>query len=247
LVAISEEIKMNQFLEDKNNRGAVYMGVSLAAISVSAMIAKMVYSGISIDTIFDAIIGISTLLVSALVMFLAIRSIIKNTPQNIKQELESAFKNWEADTRPLIFKVSDFEEKEKYKICYAILSNPNDFLDLPQNLSIEWEAKLMTKNSKQSGKFLSLPSFDEMIEDDFNMEFHFIDSSYIEEKSEMKNLVSKTIKCISGRFLSIRATPKGSNDFSIDYNKILSKSDVGELIVFINFVIILFLIQSQQE
>lgn len=237
---------MNQFLEDKNNRGAVYMGVSLAAISVSAMIAKMVYSGISVHTIFDAIIGISTLLVSALVMFLAIRSIIKNTPQNIRQELESAFKNWEADTRPLIFKVSDFEEKEKYKICYAILANPNDFLDLPQNLSIEWEAKLMTKNSKQSGKFLSLPSFEEMIENDFNMEFHFIDSSYIEEKSEMKNLVNKTVKCISGRFSSIRATPKGSNDFSIDYNKILSKTDVCELIVFINFVIILFLIQSQR-
>lgn len=237
---------MNQFLEDKNNRGAVYIGGSLATISVSAMIARMIYSGISADTIFDAVIGISELSVSALVMFLAIRSIIKNTPKNIKQELESAFESWEADTRPLIFKVSDFEEKEKYKICYAILANQSNFLDLPQNLSFEQEAKLMTKNSKQSGKFLSLPSLDKMIEDDFNMEFHFVDSSYIEEKSEMKNLVSKTIICISGRFSNIRTTPKGSNDFTIDFKKISSKSDVCELIAFINFVIMLFLIQSQR-
>jgi len=95
---------MNQFLEDKNNRGAVYIGGSLAVISVSAMIAKMIYSGISVDTIFDAVIGISALSVSALVMFLVIQSIIKNTPKNIKQELESAFENWEADTRPLMIK-----------------------------------------------------------------------------------------------------------------------------------------------
>ena len=237
---------MNQFLEDKNNRGAVYIGGSLAVISVSAMIAKMIYSGISVDTIFDAVIGISTLSVSALVMFLAIQSIIKNTPKNIKQELESAFENWETDTRPLIFKVTDFEEKEKYKLCYAILTNQSDFLDLPQNLSFEREAKLMTKNSKQSGKFLSLPTLDEMIADDFNMEFHFIDSSYIEEKSEMKYLVSKTIRCISGRFSNIRTTPKGSNDFTIEYKKISTKSDVLELIAFINFVIMLFLIQSQR-
>ena len=237
---------MNQFLEDKNNRGAVYIGVLLAVISVSAMIARMIYSGISSATIFDAVIGISGLSVTALVMFLAIRSIIKNTPKNIKQELESAFDNWEIDTRPLIFKVSDFDEKEKYKICYAILANQSDFLDLPQNLSSEREARLMTKNSKQSGKFLSLPSFGEMTADDFNMEFHFIDSSYIEEKSEMKNLVSKTIKCISRRFPQIRTTPQGSNDFTIDYKKIFSKSDVRELIAFINFVIMLFLIQSQR-
>jgi len=237
---------MDRFLEDKNNRGAVYFGVSLSVISVSAMIARMIYSGISADTILEAVIGISGLSVSALVMFLAIRSIIKNTPKNIKQELESAFDNWEADTRPLIFKVSDFEEKEEYKICYAILANQSDFLDLPQNLSFKLESRLMTKNSKQSGKFLSLPSIDEMIADDFNMEFHFVDSSYIEEKSEMKNLVSKTIKCISGRFSRIRTTPKGSNDFTVEYKKISSKSDVCELIAFINFVIMLLLIQSQR-
>lgn len=237
---------MNRFLKDKKNKLEIYIGGALAIISISAMIARMFIHGITIYTVIDMIISISALSVSALVMFVALRSLISNTPKNLNQELKIAFDNWETDNRPLLFKVSDYEEKENYKISYAILINHTAFLDLPQNLSSEMEAKLKTKNSKQSGKFLSLPSIDRMTEEDFTMEFHFVASSYIEQKSEMKELVSKTVKSISMRFSDIRTTPKAGTGFTVEYKKITTKQEVRDLIAFANYVLTLFLIQSQR-
>ena len=237
---------MNHFPNGKKNKLEIYIGGTLAVISITAMISKMIIQGISVSTVLDMIISVTALSVSALVMFVAIRSIIANAPKNINQELKNAFDSWETDNRPLLFRVSDYEENESYKICYAILTNHTIFLDLPQNLSSEMEAKLKTKNSKQSGKFLSIPSFDEMTKDDFTMDFHFVASSYIEEKAGMKDLVSKTVKSISMRYSDIRTTPKGSTDFTAEYKKIETKQEARNLISFVNFVLTLLLIQSQR-
>lgn len=237
---------MNRFLKSKKNKLEIYIGGALAILSISAMVARMLIHGITIYTVIDMIISISALSVSALVMFVALRSLISNTPKNLNQELKIAFDNWETDNRPLLFKVSDYEEKENYKTCYAILINHTAFLDLPQNLSSEMEAKLKTKHSKQSGKFLSLPSIDRMTEEDFTMEFHFVASSYIEQKAEMKELVSKTVKSISMRFSDIRTTPKAGTGFTVEYKKITTKQEVRDLIAFANYVLTLFLIQSQR-
>lgn len=240
------ENSMNHFLHVKKNKVEIYIGAALAVTAITAMILRMIVLGITIYTVLDMIISVTALSVSALVMFVAIRSIIMNAPKNIHQELESAFDSWETDNRPLLFKVSDFEEKEKYKICYAILTDHTVFLDLPQNLSSEMEAKLNTKNSKQSGKFLTIPSFVEMTQEDFTMEFHFVASSYIEVKSQMKDLVGKTVKSISMRFPNIRTTPKGTTSFTAEYSKITTKQEVRDLTSFVNYVLTLLLIQSQR-
>jgi len=179
-------------------------------------------------------------------MFVAIRSIITNSPKNLKQELEVAFKNWEDDNRPLVFKVLDYikPEKEKYITCYSILAKHTDFLLLRKDLATAEEAKYMTRNSKSSGKFVSLPSIDEMISSEFFiMEFHFIDSTY---SDDIKELLSKTMSCISSRYdvKHVRLSAKGSNDFLVEYKKITTKEEARELIAFINFVLTLLLIQS---
>lgn len=232
---------MNNYLENSRNKIEIYIGGALAIIAIVAIIVKTFVTGISFDTVLDMIINIAGLAVSALVMFVAIRSIITNSPKNLKQELESAFNNWEADNRPLVFKVSDFEATEKYQIRYAILAEHTKFLELPKNLPPEMEVKYMTKNSKSSGKFVSLPAIDEMIRDKFIMEFHLINSTY---KDDIKVLIGRTCSCISARFPDVTVTPKGSNDFIVEYKKISSKEDARELIAFINFILTLLLIQS---
>ena len=230
---------MNNYLENSKNKIEIYIGGALAIIAIVAIIAKTLVVGISVDTVLDMVINIAGLAVSALVMFVAIRSIITNSPKNLKQELEFAFQNWESDNRPLVFKVSDFKETE-YKTCYSILAKHTDFLVFPKNLSTEMEAKLMTRNSKLSGKFVSLPLVDEMIKNDFTMEFHFIDSTY---SADIKELLNKTMSCISMRF-EVKLTAKGSSDFKVEYKKISTKEEARELIAFINFVLTLLLIQS---
>lgn len=231
---------MNNYLENGKNKIEIYIGGALAIIAIVAIIAKTLVVGISVDTVLDMIINIAGLAVSALVMFVAIRSIITNSPKNLKQELEFAFNNWETDHRPLVFKVLDFEATDKYKIRYAILARHTDFLELKKDLTAADEAKYMTKNSKLSGKFVSLPSIDEMIQREFIMEFHFINSTY---SADIKELISKTMSCISSRS-DVKLSAKGSNDFEVEYKKISTKEDARELIAFINFVLTLLLIQS---
>ena len=234
---------MNNYLENSKNKIEIYIGGALAIIAIVAIIAKTLLLGISVDTMLDMVINIAGLAVSALVMFVAIRSIITNSPKNLKQELEFAFQNWEADNRPLVFKVSDFEATEKYRIRYAILAKHTDFLGLNKDLTAADEAKYMTKNSKSSGKFVSLPSIDEMIQNDFIMEFHLINSTY---SDDIKELISKTMSCLKSRFsrYDVKLSAKGSNDFEVEYKKISTKEEARELIAFINFVLTLLLIQS---
>ena len=233
---------MNNYLENDKNKIEIYIGGALAIIAIVAIIAKTLVVGISVDTVLDMIINIAGLAVSALVMFVAIRSIITNSPKNLKQELEFAFQNWESDNRPLVFKVSDFKETPDYKIGYSILARPTKFLEMSKNMTQEEEAKFITRTSKSSGKFVSLPSMDEMIRNDFKMEFHFIDSTY--SPADIKELVKETLNCIRARFPDFIISQQGTNDLVVQYTKISTKGHVRELIAFENFILTLLLIQS---
>ena len=120
-----------------------------------------------------------------------------NFTQKTKQELEFAFNNWEADNWPLITRVTDFDAKDKLKNHYSVLVKHLDFLGLPKNLSSEIEVMLITNNSKlRSSKFVLLPSYDEMINNDFIMEFHLMDTKYYEYYEEIKGLSNSTVKSI---------------------------------------------------
>ena len=232
---------MNGYLEDRKNKIEIYVGGALAVIAIVAAISRAIVAGVSIETFLDMVINVAGLGVSALVMFVAIRSIVTNSPKNLKQELESALGHWEDGNRPLVFKVSDFDATGKYQLRYAILARQTDFLELPKTLSSEMEARLTSKNSKASGKFVSLPSIDQMVKNGFVMEFHLIDSSY---SGDMKELVGRTVKCILLRFPGVKITQKGSNDFDVEHEVIATRDDVRALVAFINFVLTLLLIQA---
>lgn len=236
---------MNNYLESSKNKIEIYIGGALAIIAIVAILVKTLLLGISVDTMLDMVINIAGLAVSALVMFVAIRSIITNSPKNLKQELELAFQNWESDNRPLLFKVSDFKLTDDYKIGYSILAKPTKFLELSKNMTQEESDKFTTRTSKSSGKFVSLPTIDEMIQNDFKMEFHFIDSTY--SPADIKELVKETLNCIRARFPSFSISQQGANDFVVKYTKVSTKEHVRELIAFENFILTLLLIQSNPQ
>ena len=60
---------MNHFPNGKKNKLEIYIGGTLAVISITAMISKMIILGISVNTVLDMIISVTALSVSALVMF----------------------------------------------------------------------------------------------------------------------------------------------------------------------------------
>ena len=163
----------------------------------------------------------------------------------IKQELELAFNNWEGDNWPLIFRVSDFDNKEKSENKYSVLVKHLDFLGLPKNLSPKKEANLIINNMNlKSSKFVFLPSYDDMISYDFIMGFHLLDTTYYEYYEEVKGIANSTFKSISIRFPEVKLIIEGKDDFNVEYRKISTKEDVRWLIAFINYVLILYLIQS---
>ncbi len=234
---------MDDHLDKKRNAIEIYIGGAIALVAIIVIITKFFIDGATFSAGLDMIIEIAGLLVSALVMLVAIKSIAVNSPKNLKEQLIREFDRWEDGNRPLVFRVTDYQVTDKYKICYAILARHTDFLTLPKRLSDEDVKKYMTRNSKSSGKFISLPSLEDMIQkDEFFMEFHFIESSY--KDAAIKDIVEKTVNCLNGRFDKVTSISKSSNDFTVYYKKITTKDEIFDLFALFNFVLKLMLIQS---
>ena len=234
---------MADHLDKKRNAIEIYIGGAIALVAIIVIIVKFVLDGATFSAGLDMIIEIAGLLVSALVMFVAIKSIAVNSPKNLKEQLMREFDRWEDSNRPLIFRILDYKDNKDYKICYAILTRHTDFLTLPKRLSEEDAKKYTTRSSMSSGKFVSLPAPEDMIQkDEFSMEFHFIESSY--KAAAIKDIVEKTVNCLNGRFDKVTSISKSSNDFTVYYKKITTKDEIPDLFALFNFVLELVLIQS---
>lgn len=237
---------MNSGLEKSKNRIEIYIGGSFAIIAFVAIIAKVFLTGVTPDSILDMVINIAGIAVSALVMFVAIRSILVNSPKNLKEELEAAFRKWEIDNMPLIFEVSDYKvpdnNPKKYGRCFSILANQKKYLELPTTLPDDLKEKYKSRDSKNTGKFVSFPNVEDMLSmDSFTLEFHLIASSYSED---IKKLVVDSAKCVTTRYEKngVVAVAISNNDFEATFPKINTKEDIGELITLFDFVKTLLLI-----
>lgn len=238
---------MNNYFDHTKNKIEIYIGGAIAVIAIVAIIANMMLKGINTETMLETIINISGVLVSAIVMFIAIRTIVTNRPKNLKEELVYGLDKWEKSNHPLIFKVTDFETpqgKKNYKMGYSILAKHTDYLILGATLTDEEKEKYSTRNSKKSGKFISMPDYENMINGNpFFIEFNLIDSTYVDV--DTKKVVEDTINCIGKRnYQKYALDNRTGKEFTYKCQPITTKEDVADFISFLNFVLTLMLIQS---
>lgn len=221
------------------------VGGICAAIAIVAGIFEMAFNGFTADVIAGGIKDIFSTLVGVMVFIIAIRSIARNTPKKLIEQLKSAFDNWEKANEPLIFKVTGFikAKEEKYEQGFCILQNQSEFLKKSVSMSADEKAKYSSYHARVTGKFVDLPNYESMLKESFTVKFNFIASTY---GGNVDNFVTETVDCLNGRFkeMGYSATKTSTNNFIVSIPQIEKKEQIQNLINLLDFTLLVFVIQS---
>ena len=173
----------------------VYIGGGAALFAILAGIYRAALNDFSQDAVLEALISISELIVSALVLLVAIRSIVRNMGRKdsfdnvLKQEID----NWVNRNRPLISEDQDFSNGTRY----FMLTDHEHIFDIGKDLSDE--------NSYKKGQFVIIPNtFGKNDQLTFILnKSTFLDRAKVNEtkvEAELKILASKIAACINSNF-----------------------------------------------
>ena len=173
----------------------VYIGGGTALFAILAGIYRAALNDFSQDAVLEALISISELIVSALVLLVAIRSIVRNMGRKdsfdnvLKQEID----NWVNRNRPLISEDKDFSNGTRY----FMLTDHEHIFDIGKDLSDE--------NSYKKGQFVIIPNtFRKNDQLTFILnKSTFLDRAKVNEtnvEAELKILASKIAACINSNF-----------------------------------------------
>lgn len=173
----------------------VYIGGGAALFAILAGIYRAALNDFSQDAVLEALISISELIVSALVLLVAIRSIVRNMGRKdsfdnvLKQEID----NWVNRNRPLISEDKDFSNGTRY----FMLTDHEHIFDIGKDLSDE--------NSYKKGQFVIIPNtFRKNDQLTFILnKSTFLDRAKVNEtkvEAELKILASKIAACINFNF-----------------------------------------------
>lgn len=173
----------------------VYIGGGAALLAILAGIYRAALNDFSPDAVLEALISISELIVSALVLLVAIRSIVRNMGRKdsfdnvLKQEID----NWVNRNRPLISEDKDFSNSTRY----FMLTDHEHIFDIGKDLSDE--------NSYKKGQFVIIPNtFGKNDQLTFILnKSTFLDRAKVNEtkvEAELKILASKIAACINSNF-----------------------------------------------
>ena len=242
---------MNSYLENTKNKMEVYIGGGFAIIAIVAIIAKTIVSGISADTLLDMVINIAGLAVSALVMFVAIRSIISNTSNKVSSVLELSLGKWVKSNQSLIFKALDFpiDKGTRYYMTTdhkRILTDP---LFLPEAVI---EKLSYGKPGYPNGRFLEIPQLNDMLSKNFTINFFVNTSTFLEtieikrahEIKDQKAILSRISSCINVRYDGVYTSESKGKELKVYVSKIDTIEKARDFLNCVNFVMMLYLIQS---
>lgn len=159
-----------------------------AVIAFVAIVCEIVLGGFTTESIAGGIKDMSGILVDVLVLLVAASVFIKKKHKNIASMLESAVEEWGNNNQPLIFKVEGYKQAQgsSYTQGFALLQNPREYINvLEENLHPghpDW-LKYASYSSRITGKFIDLPSYEEMTKEPF-------DISVVMTQSHFKNMES---------------------------------------------------------
>ena len=220
----------------------VYIGGGAALLAILAGIYRAALNDFSPDAVLEAFISISELIVSALVLLVAIRSIVRNMGRKdsfdnvLKQEID----NWVNRNRPLISEDKDFSNGTRY----FMLTDHEHIFDIGKDLS--------DVNSYKKGQFVIIPNtFGKNDQLTFILnKSTFLDRAKVNEtkvEAELKILASKIAACINSNFGQYFAASADKNQSKI--NVILLEDfslpeQARSLVKMIDYVMTLYMVAA---
>ena len=231
------------FLEIKSIHNIeVYIGGGAALFAILAGIYRAALNDFSQDAVLEALISISELIVSALVLLVAIRSIVRNMGRKdsfdnvLKQEID----NWVNRNRPLISEDQDFSNGTRY----FMLTDHEHIFDIGKDLSDE--------NSYKKGQFVIIPNpFGKNDQLTFILnKSTFLDRAKVNEtkvEAELKILASKIAACINSNFGQYFAASADKNQPKINVillDDFSLPEQARSLVKMIDYVMTLYMVDA---
>lgn len=205
-------------------------GFVFGIIAMIAAVLEMIVNGISASSILGALKDIFGTMVVVVVFFLVIKNMPKK-PKNLLEILETTVETWGLENAPLIFKTIGYTQSKDsvYTQGFVLLQNPKSYPELAGLLPEDpnWIDYAQYKSPKKlTGKFLDLPDYKTMTDNDFDVLF-------VMEQKHFKDIgndefIRSVIAAINKKYDSrLKATREGNSlKFKINYKRITTINDV---------------------
>lgn len=227
----------------------VYLGGAISLIATVIIIIQCVREGFSIDSILNGLVSLAQVIVAALVLLVALRSILsrRKPTETFASTFGTELQGWVARNRPLILPEPDFSKHTRF----SMLTNHNHIFDVGDNLE---EA---SKNKK--GRFVDMPhDFQHGFKKGDEILFYLNKSTFL-ERAKMKNrdiaselevVALKISNCINANFSDMltASVKNGPNDTAI-VNIILLRElqtpeDGRRIVHLLDYVTTLFMVAA---
>lgn len=214
---------------DRKDRIEIYFGGIMGVIAIIAAIIEHSTG----SNLFGGIKDISSTLVVVAVLFAS----IKFPAFGLKGRLEKAIEDWGLENAPLILKAINWGATDGTKQGFKILQGQKDFTDrivVPLNRDGEEWQKLADYNNKKTGKFIAMPSYEEMIARDFNLTI-YTNQSHFEKLDNFEENFSNLILAINTRYPECAKRQGTQYIMDLSFRKITNSEDIKKLVEVLDF------------
>lgn len=217
-------------------------GGLFGVVAIAAIVAEMVIAGFDSSAIAGGVKDIASTIVIVMVFIVAVKNFVKNQPKKLADKLSGSLDDWGNNNCPLIFKTTDFAPVPPYVQGFTILSEPKEFLDIPQvkyDLENELVQKYASQKSKKTGKFIDMPSCHDMVSDKFTVKINFIQSHFINRENGFKDVADSINKRFAINGIQAQIPTEKAKDFTVSIPKISSADEIDQFIDLLDFVLTL--------
>lgn len=198
-------------------------------VAIIAAIAEAIVSGVSVASVLGAIKDVSGTLIVAVLLITFIKQLPRR-PKNLLEKLENEVEEWGKRNAPLIFKAEGYKavQGSEYVQGFVLLQNPEEYISL-LNIKPEssaWKDCARYGNGKGTGKFISMPSYETMVNSDFNIEIYMKQSHFI-NKEKFEETFAMIVESVNVRYANeVEAKRNGKSfEFTVHVKKGINTDD----------------------
>jgi hypothetical protein len=228
--------------EDKTQVIELWFGGITAVAAIVAIFLQCVLDGFSVNSILNGLINLAQMIVAAMVMLVAIRSILRTQKpkETFPDTLESELRGWVERSRPLVMRDENFQDGERY----FMLTNHEHIFDVGENLSDDAAYK--------KGQFVVLPvEFRQSGE----IMFHLNKSTFLERAKakgkdaddEIRLIAARIAACINAHFGGVVSASADKSQHKIHallLRDLTSPDDARLLVKLVDYVMTLYMVAS---
>jgi hypothetical protein len=228
--------------EEKSQSIELWFGGVSAAVAIAAIVAQCVLDGFSLDSVLNGLINLAQMIVAAMVMLVAIRSVLltRKPKETFESTLREELDAWIERNRPLIVRDEGFQSGERY----FMLTNQEHIFDVGVDISDE--------SSYKKGQFAVLPP---RFTQKAAMAFHLNKSTFLERAKaknrsaddEIRLIAAKIAVCINAHFGAVFSASADENQNKINVLPLRDLSEPADarlLVKLIDYVMTLYMVAS---